>query len=107
MVLQWKDGAVVLVAPGDFKAFKIVVEGGAARRDDVLSAFRGIAEFVDERTAWVAQDALRHWPSQRGDPQWQQGLDAMIAKARPYGWINEASGAIKAHVEWIDAMATT
>ena len=107
MILQWKDGAVTLVAPGDFKSFKVVVENGAVQRDDVLSAFRGIAEFADDRTAWVAQDALRHWPSQGGDPQWQKGLDAMIAKARPYGWIHEASGAIKAHVEWADAAAAT
>jgi hypothetical protein len=107
MILQWKDGAVSLVAPGDFKSFKVVVEGGAVRRGDVLSAFQGIAEFVDDRTAWVSQEALRQWRSQRGDPQWQKGLDAMIAKARPYGWIHEASGAIKAHVEWSDAAATT
>ena len=107
MILQWKDGAVNLVAPGDFKSFKIVVEGGSARRADVVSAFQGIAEFVDERTAWVSQEALRRWPSQRGDPHWGTGLDAMVAKARPYGWIHETSGAIKAHVEWAGAAATT
>src|SRR5213596_388446 len=102
MILQWKDGAVTLVAPGDFKSFKLVVEGSGGR-NDVLSAFEGIAEFVDGRTAWVSQEALRRWPSQQGNAEWPKGIDAMIVKARPYGWIHDVSGAIKAHVEWVDA----
>ena len=30
-----------------------------------------------------------------------RSLTAMIEKARPHGWIDEARKAIKAHVEWV------
>ena len=34
------------------------------------------------------------------DQAWQQNLSAMIEKAKPHGWIDEARKAIKAHIEW-------
>jgi len=44
---------------------------------------------------------LREWPGHAGDAEWQASLTAMIEKAKPYGWIDEANRSIKAHVEWV------
>ena len=84
----------------NFRAFKVVVEMANADLDGVRAALATLATLPERETAWVAADALRRWPDVRNDAAWQQGFDAMIEKARPYGWIDEAAGTIKAHVEW-------
>ena len=61
--------------------------------------FMGV-RFDDPATAWVSVAALRNWEGLRDAPAWQEGLTAMIEKARPYGWIAEDGQSIKAHVEW-------
>ncbi|MEO8296239.1 MAG: hypothetical protein ABI574_00380 [Burkholderiales bacterium] len=106
MLLRWRQGAVTLEAPENFKAFKVVVESDAAQLSAVTPGFAGVATFADAQTAWVSQAALRAWPGLQADAAWLQGLDAMVAKARPFGWIDEASGAIRAHVEWAGAAPT-
>jgi hypothetical protein len=87
----------------NFRAFKLVVEGGPNRLDAVREAASGKAELPDAETAWIFQDALRHWPGVAHDAAWQQNFSAMIEKARPHGWIDEARKAIKAHIEWVEA----
>jgi hypothetical protein len=84
----------------NFRAFKLVVEGGRDRLDHVRRATAGKAELPDADTAWIFEDALRRWPGIEQDAAWQQNLSAMIEKARPHGWIDDARKAIKAHVEW-------
>jgi hypothetical protein len=91
---------VMLEDRDNFRAFKLVVEG---RRDDIdaiRSMLQGIAEMPDADTAWISQDALRLRPEVAGDTAWRQSFAAMIEKARPHGWIDDARKAIKAHVEW-------
>jgi hypothetical protein len=96
------DGNVTLEDRDNFRAFKLVVEGPVARIYDARSALDGIAELVDETTAWVSAAALRGRPEVAQDTAWQQSFAAMIEKARPHGWIDEARQAIKAHVEWVE-----
>lgn len=60
----------------------------------------GTAELADADTAWVSEAALRAWPDVAAEAAWQQAFTAMIEKAKPHGWIDEARRAIKAHVEW-------
>lgn len=84
----------------NFRAFKVVVEVPNATLGDVQVALKDIASVPDRDTAWVSADALRNWPSVKDDATWQEGFNAMIEKAKPHGWIDERSGAIKAHVEW-------
>ena len=45
---------------------------------------------------------MRRWPGVEHDTAWQQNLSAMIEKARPHGWIDDARKAIKAHIEWVE-----
>jgi len=85
----------------NFRAFKLMVEGGPDRLDAVRQATAGKAELPDAETAWIFEDALRRWPGVEHHAAWQQSLSAMIEKARPHGWIDDNRKAIKAHIEWI------
>jgi len=85
----------------NFRAFKLVVEAERGEIEDVRRALAGKAELPDAETAWIFEDALRRWPSVAHDGGWQKNLSAMIEKARPHGWIDDARKAIKAHIEWV------
>lgn len=97
-----KDQSVTLEDRDNFRAFKVVAEGSAAAPDMARRALAGLADLVDTDTAWVRQAALRSRPEVAQDEAWQQAFSAMIEKARPHGWIDDARQAIKAHVEWLD-----
>jgi hypothetical protein len=86
---------------GNFRAFKLVVEGDRDRLDEVRRAVAGKAEVPDAETAWIFEATLRRWPGVADNADWQGKLSAMIEKARPHGWIDDARQAIKAHVEWV------
>ncbi|MFO1108104.1 MAG: flavin reductase family protein [Bradyrhizobium sp.] len=103
MLLVVADEAVELAESEDFRSFKIVVHGTTADLPHVRKCLAGIAELPDSATAWVSAEALRTWPTVKDLPAWQRDLTAMIEKARPHGWIDPQSGAIKAHVEWRQA----
>ena len=96
------DGGVALEDRGNFRAFKLVVEGGPGRLDATRRALAGTADLPDQATAWVFEAALRRRPEIAHDAAWQQSLSAMIEKAKPHGWIDEKRQAIKAHVEWTE-----
>jgi hypothetical protein len=95
------DRGVVLEDRDNFRAFKLVIEGRAEDLESIRNALRGTAELADADTAWVSEAALRRWPDVAQDPAWQRSFGAMIDKARPHGWIDDARKAIKAHVEWV------
>lgn len=95
-----RDGALHLDAPEDFKRFKVVVEDTDKDVARARNALSSVAKLEDAATAWVSEAALRGWDGLANDSAWQDGLTAMIAKAEPYGWVDRATGAIKAHVEW-------
>ena len=85
----------------NFRAFKLVVDGDRGRLETARRAVAGKAELPDADTAWIFEDALRPWPGVEDDAAWQQNFSAMIEKARPHGWIDDARKAIKAHIEWV------
>jgi hypothetical protein len=85
----------------NFRAFKLVAEGERGKLDAVRRALAGKAELPDADTAWILEAALRSWPGMESDAGWQQNFSAMIEKARPHGWIDDARKAIKAHIEWV------
>ncbi len=93
-------GDVSLEDRDNFRAFKLAVEGDRSRLDAVRRAVAGRAELPDADTAWIFEDALRRWPDVANDAPWQQNFSAMIEKARPHGWIDDARKTIKAHIEW-------
>jgi hypothetical protein len=95
------DRRVALEDRDNFRAFKLVVEGRRDDLDAIRSALHGTAEMPDADTAWISQDALRLRPEVAADAAWQQSFPAMIEKARPHGWVDDARKAIKAHVDWV------
>jgi hypothetical protein len=101
MFIRVREATVTLEDQDNFRAFKVVVEGRDAGLDKVRIALADLAMLPDRTTAWVAADALRQRPEVRDDAEWQQGFDAMIEKAKPFGWIDESGRSIKAHVEWV------
>src|SRR5437868_6545565 len=96
------DGSVTLEDRDNFRAFKLLVEGGPARLDQARRALTGTAELPDQATAWIFEQALRQRPEVASDAAWQGNLGAMIEKAKPHGWIDEAKKTIKAHIEWTE-----
>jgi hypothetical protein len=94
------SGAVELEDAGNFRSFKVVVAMPNADLAAVRRALSGIAVLPDRDTAWVSEQALRDWAGVANDAAWQDALTTMIAKARPHGWVDDASKSIKAHVEW-------
>jgi hypothetical protein len=96
------DGSVSLEDRDNFRAFKLLVEGGPARLDQARRALTGAAELPDQATAWIYEKALRERPEVANDATWQSSLGAMIEKAKPHGWIDEQKKAIKAHIEWTE-----
>ena len=95
------DHRVALEDCDNFRAFKLVVEGRREDIDAIRNTLQGTAELPDADTAWISQDALRSRPEVAADTAWQQSLAAMIEKARPHGWVDDARKAIKAHVDWV------
>lgn len=102
MYVQLSAGRTITLEDRDnFRAFKLVVQGDAANLDEARLALSGLAVLEDAAEAWISQEALRGRPEVQDNAAWQQGFDAMIEKARPHGWIDDARGTIKAHVEWV------
>lgn len=98
IVALTKTGVFELNEPDDFRNFKVVVDAGPEGLAGLRDHLAGSVDFDDADTAWVAIAALRDWS---GDASWQQGLAAMIEKARPHGWIDPAGLRVRAHVEWL------
>src|SRR5262249_34146903 len=95
-------GSVTLEDRDNFRAFKLVIEGGPARLDQARRALANTAELIDQTHAWIYQQAVRGRPEVVHDTAWQGNLGTMIEKARPHGWIDEQTKAIKAHIEWVE-----
>jgi len=96
------DGRVALEDRDNFRAFKLVVEGGAGKLEAARRALTGAADLPDQSTAWIFEAALRSRPEVAKDAAWQANLGTMIEKAKPHGWIDEQRKAIKAHIEWTE-----
>jgi hypothetical protein len=92
-----RDFGVALEEPQDFKRFKLVIDAARSETTKLTAALDGIATLSAEGHAWVSEAWLR-----RRDPaaSWQEGLTAMIAVAKKYGWVDEPAKTIRAHVEW-------
>ena len=84
--------------PKNFRAFSLRIEGALdpAARAELLGR---IAVRYDSDHAWISEAALRDWPSLKIETWWQDGLTGMIAAVQKFGWIDNESRAIRAHIE--------
>ncbi len=85
--------------PDDLKSFKIVIGPGLESEDMRRVALDGVAELISEQEAWVSQAWVRQAAGRDGSADWQNGFERMLAYAARHGWVREADGAIRAHIE--------
>jgi hypothetical protein len=94
------SGALELREPDDFKGFKIVVEESGWTDEEIAAALNGVATLDDEgRNAWVSCDALRHWQGTSQPAEWIASFDKMVETVKRFGWVDEAKGAVRGHIE--------
>ena len=96
------DGHVALEDCDNFRAFKLVVEGGPESFESARRALSGTADLIDQSTAWIFETALRNRSEVARNTAWQANLGVMIEKAKSHGWIDEQRKAIRAHIEWTE-----
>lgn len=84
--------------PGNFKAFSVHIDGALepAAQTELLGR---IAVKHDPEHAWISEQALRDWPALKSEAWWQDGLTGMIAAVQKFGWIDNDSRSIRAHIE--------
>lgn len=87
---------LTLVEAGDFKGFKLRIRECGIRRPDLP----GIA-FVDDANALVSIDAVTRLPGAPDTAAWRAEFGKMFEFAATKGWIDPATNAIRAHVEYI------
>ena len=89
-----------LQAPEDFKSFKLVIDLPKTARSDIAAALAPAGRIENEGTAWISEAWLRGASSLGSDEAWQAGVSGMIAYARKFGWVDDATASIRAHIEW-------
>jgi hypothetical protein len=101
MIIQINtDGQVEFLDRDNFKAFKITAPATHASVAALGTALTGIAQVADDgKTAWVSQDALRAWGGQAQPAEWIAAFDRMIESVKRFGWIDEAAGTVRGHIE--------
>ena len=83
-----------LLEAEDFKGFKLRLSGAAETRPSIDGV-----RFVDDGNVLIGVDLVPALPGAPDTAEWRGGYQAMIAYAAGKGWIDEATNAIRAHVE--------
>lgn len=94
------DLRIRLEEVSDFKRFSVRVDADPAALPQVQQAAAAAGRMPDAATLWVDVAWLRRASPLAEDATWQAGFAAMIDFARRHGWIEEGTGAIRAHVVW-------
>ena len=93
------EGRAELRDPDEFRSFKIVVEGGLAPAA-LGPALAGLATLEpDGKTAWVGRDAVKRLRGADAPAAWGASFDKMIESVRRFGWVNDQTGTVRAHIE--------
>jgi hypothetical protein len=92
------DRSIEIDDPRNFRAFSVRIEGAldAAAQAELLGR---VAVKHDREHAWISEQILRDWPPLKAESWWQEGLTGMIAAVQKFGWIDNESRSIRAHIE--------
>jgi hypothetical protein len=94
-----RGGHIELQDAANFCAFKIVDRSGKGRVE-LAAALYGFATLTPDGTAaWVNASAVPKLLSVAPAAEWQTSFKSMLTSARKFGWIDEATGAVRAHIE--------
>lgn len=84
----------------NFRAFKIVAPQSMDRAALTRAlGTLGRPDAASDDHAWIDEAALRTLANRPTDKTWHDNATAMLAYARKSGWIDAATGAIRAHIE--------
>ncbi len=83
--------------PKNFRAFSVRIEGAPDPTAQAELLGR-IAVKHDREHARISEQALRYWPPHKAEAWWQEGLTGMIAAVQKFGWIDNESRSIRAHI---------
>jgi hypothetical protein len=86
-----------LVAPEDFTALKVVVDGD---RDEALHRLRRAGVTGDAEYAWIPVGLLRSLAGGAVNPTWETSMSAMITYALAHGWYDGQRAAVRAHIKY-------
>ncbi|MBR1135160.1 MAG: hypothetical protein E6614_05890 [Bradyrhizobium sp.] len=100
MIIEVTDGRCRLVDAGNFRALKITSPRSLSQAA-LVSALAGVGSLVSQTDALINPDALRRLAGPGVGADWNVKFDTMLRQAGTSGWIDEASGAIKVHVELV------
>jgi hypothetical protein len=96
------DGKIELQEPNDFKGFKISVLKPGMSDHDISNALVGLGTMdASKDHAWISQDALKNMHGRQHGDAWLESFDKMVEKVKPFGWVDEATGDVRAHIERI------
>jgi hypothetical protein len=86
--------------PDNFRAFKVTAPRGMIG-DQLARALAPVGRLHEggSEHAWIDEGELRKLSGRAGDNSWNEQASAMIDYARRSGWIDAATGAIRAHIE--------
>ena len=97
MILDHRPGiGLALGDADDFKGFKLRLRAAAGARPDLP----GIA-YVDDDNVLVDPGLVGALPGAPETDAWREGFGRMVDYAATKGWVDERTGAIRAHVERI------
>ena len=84
--------------PDNFRAFKVTAPTDMDRAA-LTRALGTLGRLADDTHVWIDEAALRNLANRPTDKTWHDNATAMIEYARKSGWIDAATGAIRAHIE--------
>ena len=99
-ILVKSDGDLMLQDCDNMRAFAIVLEANDAPVTR-LAEIGSTAE--DNSNYWLDAGAVMELSGRKHDQQWVRDFRAKLTSAAPYGFYDEATNKVKAHVEPIDA----
>lgn len=98
MILEFREASgLVLLEADDFKNFKLRLVGGP----NLVGLLPEGVTLLDSGNALIACDLIPSLATAPKSTAWRSGFEKMIAAAAKFGWIDEASNAIRSHVVWM------
>ena len=91
----FENGDLSLCDCDNFRAFSIVPESV----DAALTHLYAIATEAEENHFWLQVEAVEELSPRRNDQQWIADFRAMLASVAVYGYYDEKTNRVKAHVE--------
>ena len=91
-------GEISLQDTDNMRAFSIIEDSRGASRAQLA----GIGEPTDDDHFWLDADAVLELSGRKQDEQWVEAYWNMLSSVAPYGYYDETTNRVKAHVEPAD-----